>query len=211
MKNLVRFFRSEYKKEKNMSGNKSGKSVLSRRYARAVFELASEQKNLKEINKDLSEINNMISSSDDLKKIISSPVISKEKSSAAISKLIKKAGLLKLTLRFCEVLGENRRLALLPDISAEFSNMLSEARGEVTAEVTSASSLGANEIKKINSNLEKATNKKINLKQVVNEDIIGGIILRVGSKMLDDSVGGRLERLKIYLKNSDAHVSAEEK
>jgi len=185
-----------------MAGNKAGKSVLSRRYAKALFGLASEQNKLDDVAKDLIEINKMVESSDDLQKVLKSPIISKEKLSGAIQVLFRKAGISVLTMRFCDLLGENRRLTILPEISKQFAELLAEAKGEVVAEVISASSLSANDEKKITARLEKATEKRVRLKKVVNEDIIGGLILKVGSGMLDSSIGGRLDRLKLHLKGT---------
>ena len=175
---------------------------MSKRYAQALFELAFEQNKLSETEADLLKIEEILSSSDILRKSLSNPAVSKAGLASAIKAVFTKSGVGELVIRFCEVLGINRRLVLLPDIYSAFLELLSQHRGEITAEVASAAKLGESYKAKIKSGLEKSSGRKVNLKHVVKKELLGGLVIQVGSKMLDTSVNGQLERMKLYLKSA---------
>lgn len=183
-----------------MSGKKVGKAVLGKRYATALFELASKQKVLDVVENDLSEISAMIASSPELASLLSSPIIAKEALNKAVKALLVKSKTSELTLKFCDVLSENRRLALLPEIAISYNELTAKARGEVTAEITSATPLDKDKLKEIIASCAKVTGKKVKVKESVNKDILGGFIIKIGSKMLDNSIDGQLEKMRLFLK-----------
>ena len=102
------------------------------------------------------------------------------------------------------MLAENHRLALLPLITEAFLSLLSEERGEVTAEVISANALQENQLSAIKSALESSLERNVRLKTAIDPKILGGLILKIGSHMIDDSVKSKLERLQAISKNAIA-------
>ncbi len=186
-----------------MAKSKSSKSALSNRYANALFSLASEEKKIDIVEKELSNIVEMIQSSPDLQSAIASPIISKNILLVAFLEILKKVNISKLTTQFCITLGNNGRLALLSDVNVAFSKLLSESRGELVAEITSAKPLTKEQLNNISSSLGRVTGKKITIKEKVEKKILGGMIVKIGSLMLDDSVDGKLERMKLHLKNAN--------
>lgn len=186
-----------------MAGNISDRSILGRRYARALFALAVEQKQLKQVEGELAGIVELVAGSRALEDVFTSPVYKKSHVEAVVSALLKKAKFSELMANMCNLLAQNRRLALLPDIYHAFVTMAAEERGEVNAELVTASAATKAQEKSVADALKEVTGKKVKLQKIVDESIIGGLIVKVGSTMLDDSVNGRLERLRLQLKHSD--------
>tara|TARA_A100001015_G_C14877015_1_gene666782 strand:- start:531 stop:1100 length:570 start_codon:yes stop_codon:yes gene_type:complete len=174
---------------------KSGKSGLSRRYAQALFQSASEDKVLDKVEADVNALVEAFENSSELRLAASNPVYAKAdiiKAFAEVANLLK---VQKTTSSFIELLAENRRLALIPYIAEEFYKQLAEARGEVKAYVTSAVALNATHKTNIQKALSQAAGKSVQLEVKVNKAILGGLKIQLGSELLDASVQGKLERL----------------
>ncbi len=175
-------------------------SVVLSRYVGALIDLAEESKSIKKIQKDFSEIEAMIASSDDLADLIFSPLVAQQKQEQIISEIATKAKLDKLTKNFLGVLVQNRRLNALLGMIAEFKKEISKRSGEVLVRVETASKLSAAEQKDVEAKISKVIGSNISVEAVVTPEILGGMIVTIGSYMVDDSVRRKLERLGSALK-----------
>ncbi len=179
-------------------------SILSKRYAKAVFELAAESKSVDAIKKDFVSLQDLLKESQNLREAVQNPVISKLEQHNAMQFILKKIGVSELTERFIKVLIENGRISILSDVASSYFDMVKEHNGEITANITSAKPLLKKQITEIEKSLGKSLGKKVTAEENVDETILGGIIVKVGSKMVDASVSGGLEKLKIITKEAIA-------
>ncbi len=170
------------------------------RYATALFELALESKSLDSISKDLGKIQEMLESSEDLNRLVKSPVFSTDEQMRALNAVFKKVKISKLTLNFVSLITSNRRLFALPDMIKAFSMLLAQHRGEITAEVTSASKLTTKQMNAVKSELKAVVGRDVKLVPHVDASLLGGLIVKVGSRMVDNSLKTKLDGLKIAMK-----------
>lgn len=185
-----------------MGAKKSSKTAVARRYAKALFEYANENKALDKVEADIESIGAITQDVPQLLNTLKNPVISRDNISTIFSEVTKKLDLNKISTNFFLLLGENRRLAILEEIVVEFKNLVAESRDELTVEVTSASALNDNQKKEIATKLKDMTGKTVDFDEVVDEEIIGGLIIKMGSQMLDNSINGKLERLRVLQKQA---------
>ena len=174
---------------------------LAGRYISALFELCSEKNNLKKVVSDLENMQNLIDNNDDIKSLISSPTIGKSNQTKALVQILKKAKADNVTINFCGVVSRNGRTFLLEKIIKEFLLEVSRRRGEINVEVSSAYQLNEdehNELKKIIS--KKIGEKKVSLITQIDESLIGGIVIKIGSKMIDNSIKTKLKNLELAMK-----------
>ncbi len=182
-------------------------SAVSFRYAIALMDLAEEAKKLDKVEKDLSDLRSMISASADLSRLIRSPLVNAGKRGAALQALAEKAKFQDLTRNFLGVLSENGRLNALESIIEAFYGELSKRRGEITVNVQTAQDLSAKQQKALQDTISKAVGSEVFLHAKVEPGILGGMIVTVGSQMIDDSVARKLERLKAAMsKQSNENV-----
>ena len=170
------------------------------RYATALFELAQEGKALTKVEKDLKTLADMLANSADLARLVHSPVFSTEEQSRALDAVFKKVKVSKLTANFVGLITENRRLFAINDMIKAFAMLLAQHRGEITAEVTSASKLTAKQTKEIKTELKAVVGRDVKLVSHVDASLLGGLIVKVGSRMVDSSLKTKLEGLKIAMK-----------
>ena len=183
-----------------MAARGSGPGGLAARYATALFELADDQHRLDEVATDLTALKAMIAGSDDLRRLLRSPVLTRDEQGRAMAALLEKAGLGDLVRRFVGLVADNRRLfALAPMIDAYLAR-LGARRGEVTAEVTAARPLSDRQRQAIVDALRRALGGKIALEAKVDSGLIGGLVVRVGSRMVDGSLRTKLRRLQLAMK-----------
>ena len=175
-------------------------SVVLSRYAGALIDLADKEKVVEKIQKDLLDIRGMIESSDDLNALIASPLISKEKQSSVIAGIATKAKFQKLTKNFLGVLVENRRLSALPGIIKAYEKQVSLRSGQIEVCVETAAKMTAAQRKSVEKNISSALKADIKLTEEITPEIIGGMVVTIGSYMIDDSVRRKLERLNVVLK-----------
>jgi len=173
---------------------------LAVRYATALYGLADEQKALDVVAADLKSLQAMINDSDDFRRFIKSPVLSRADQSKAIKALGEKAALSALTQKFLGLAAANRRLFALPSIIAAYLDILATRRGEVTAEVTSAVTLSDSQMSAITAALKQTVGRTVALTSKIDASILGGLIVRVGSRMVDSSIKSKLQRLKRAMK-----------
>lgn len=175
-------------------------SGVAERYASSLFELALEAKAIDKVGKELASFETMIDGSDDLKRLIESPVFSAEDQFNAVSALAKKAKISGLTGNFLNVVAQNRRLFVLPAIAQGFRELVARHRGEVTADVISAHELNATQTKELQAALKSVTGKTVAVKLTVDPSLLGGLIVKIGSRQIDTSLRTKLSTLKLSLK-----------
>ena len=173
---------------------------IATRYATAVFDLAREGKAIKALESDVATLEAAMAESADLRTLLTSPLYSREEQSGAISSVAAKMELSDTTSNVLALLAAKRRLFVLPQLLAVLQDMLSEARGEVTAEVTTAKALTKAQAQKLAETLKAQVGKSVTIKETVDESIIGGLIVKVGSKMIDTSIASKLNALQNTMK-----------
>ena len=183
-----------------MAARGSGPGGLAARYATALFELADDKHQLDEVATDLTALKAMIAGSADLRRLLRSPVLTRDEQGRAMAALLGRAGLGDLVRRFVGLVADNRRLfALSPMIDAYLARLRSR-RGEVTAEVTAARPLSERQRQAVVDALRRALGGKIALEAKVDSGLIGGFVVRVGSRMVDGSLRTKLRRLQLAMK-----------
>jgi F-type H+-transporting ATPase subunit delta len=175
-------------------------SGVAERYALSLFELALEANVLDQVRADLDGFQAMIDESDDLKRLIASPVFSADEQSRAVSALAEKAGIKGIVANFLRVVAGNRRLFALPGMIRAYREILARHRGELTAEVTSAHALSPAQEDELKSALKGVTGKNVAIDVSVDPSILGGLIVKVGSRQIDTSLRTKLSTLKLALK-----------
>ncbi len=179
----------------------SGSSGLSGRYAKALYQLAKDNKTISKIVKDFEGLKDLLQNNDSLKTLIYSPAVSKANKESSIIKILTKAKAEKLTINFCGTLAKNGRLILINEIIDVFLAEVSRINGEIKAEVTSSFILDQSQQDEVKVAISKATGiKKIVLSTSVDESLIGGLIVKIGSKMIDNSIKTKLNRLEIAMR-----------
>jgi len=177
-------------------------SIVYTRYASALIDLAEQEKAIDKVQKDLDALGGLIQDSSDLSEMIASPLISVEKQSAVIEEIIKKAKVNKLTANFLGVLVQNRRLDALPGIINVFNKIIAERSGVVEVSLETAVKLTAAQSKEFQKKIEKALGSSVSIEEKVTPEIMGGVIVTIGSYMIDDSVRRKLDRLGVALKSN---------
>lgn len=185
-----------------MAADASGLSGIAERYATALYELADEAKKLDAVAGDLGDLKAMIQGSDALQRAIRSPLLDRDDVAEALIAILDKAGADALTRKFVGVVASHRRAFALPAIIDAYLEELAHRRGEVTAHVTSAAKLTKKQTDDIESALKKALGSKVNLHADVDPAIIGGLVVRVGSRMIDSSIRTKLQRLQLAMKGA---------
>jgi F-type H+-transporting ATPase subunit delta len=173
---------------------------LSGRYASALFDLANEQGLVATVEGDLENVGAALRESADLTALIHNPQVSREAAAAAINGVAGLLGLSALTKNFLGVLAGNRRLSALPDVIRAFGQIAAAHRGEATAEVTSAHPLDDAQLAALTEKLKVREGKDIKLKTNVDPDILGGLVVKIGSQMIDSSIRTRLNSLATAMK-----------
>lgn len=182
-----------------MSSSTQASSAVSIRYAAALIDLAHDSKIVGKVEKDIQELDRMIAASEDLQKLLASPLVGTEGRIKAMSEIAKKAKFQKLTQNFLGLVSENNRTNALQGIIKAFHKELSKRRGEVNAEVQTAVALSAKQTKALQDMISKSVGSTVSLQASVNPDILGGMIVTVGSQMIDDSIARKLERLRVRM------------
>jgi len=178
----------------------SSVSGVAERYASALFDLAREQSAIGRVETELQTVSTLLDSSDDLRRLVRSPVFSAEDQERAIGAVADRAGVSGIGGNFLRLVARNRRLFALPGIIKAFRDMAARQRGEVTAEVTSAHPLTDDQVTALKAALKDKLGKDVTLETRVNPAILGGLVVRVGSRMIDTSLRTRLMTVKTQLK-----------
>ncbi|KZK87370.1 ATP synthase subunit delta [Pseudovibrio sp. W64] len=183
-----------------MTDNVSLISGVALRYASALLDLAEEQGATAEVEKGLDQFEALLNESADLDRLIKSPVFSADAQLKAISAILEKAGISGLTANFVKLVAQNRRLFAVPGMIQGFREQLAAKRGEVTALVTSATELNAEHVAALKEALNASTGKNVKIVVKVDSSILGGLIVKIGSRMIDTSLRTKLNSLKFAMK-----------
>ncbi len=183
-----------------MSTEMVGATGLAGRYARALFDLAESDKLLDRVDADLGQIGQMIEASADLERLIRSPVISREDQGRAMDAVLDKAGMCGLTRNFVGTIAQNRRLFALKAMITAYQSLLAAKRGEVTAEVVSVKPLTKKQLNAIRGVLKKAIGSDVSIDAKVDDGLLGGLIVKIGSRMVDSSLRTKLQQLRFAMK-----------
>ena len=173
---------------------------LAGRYATALFDLARDAKAIDAVEKGMSEVARAISESADLKSLTTNPVLTRSDAKKAIAAVAKAMKLDALTTKTLGVLADNRRLNQIAAVARAFSALAAAHRGEVTAEVTSAHALNAAQMKTLSANLKARVGSDVAIHTKVDPSILGGLTVRIGSQMIDNSIKTRLNTLANAMK-----------
>jgi len=177
---------------------------ISRRYARACFALAEEGKQVDALAADLAAVQKMLAESADLRQFLTNATLSRADQEKALAALGAKAKFSTLTQKLLGTLAQKRRLPALPGVIAALQSEIAARKGEVTAEVTAAHELEARQVEALSATLKKALGKEVRVEVRIDPSILGGIIVRVGSQLIDSSVRSKLERLHRALKTQNS-------
>jgi F-type H+-transporting ATPase subunit delta len=183
-----------------LASEASGLSGIAERYATALYDLADESKSLDAVAQDLRNLRNLIDGSPDLRRFLRSPLINRQDQTKGMQAVLDAAKIGDLVRRFVGVVGGNRRLFALPGMIDAFLRQLAKRRGEVTVHVSSARPLSSEQAAELSDALKKSVGQKINIESKVEPELIGGLVVRVGSRMVDTSIRTQLQKLRRALR-----------
>ncbi|MCI2400613.1 F0F1 ATP synthase subunit delta [Aliiroseovarius subalbicans] len=173
---------------------------IAQRYASAIFELAKEGKKLKAVEADVDALDAALAESSDFAALISSPVVTREEQGAAVAAIAKKMKLSPMVTNALALMAQKRRLFVLPQLTAALRDAIAEDKGEVTADVTAAKAMTKAQQDKLAKALKASIGKDVKIKLAVDESLIGGLVVKVGSKMIDSSIRSKLDSLQNSMK-----------
>lgn len=183
-----------------MASKATGVSGIAERYATALYDLADEGKQLDAVAADLARIKSMLAGSPDLARFLKSPLIGRQAQTKGVLAVLDAAEVTSTVRRFAGVVGNHRRLYALPAMIDAFLATLARRRGEVTAHVTVAAPLSDAQGQALAAALRQTAGQKINIETKVDPGLIGGLVVRIGSRMVDTSLRSQLQRLERSLK-----------
>lgn len=183
-----------------LANSASPVSSITERYASALFDLALSEKQLGPVEKDLARFDAVLNGSDDLLRLVRSPVFSAGDQFSAINGILTKAKISGLVGNFIRVIAKNRRLFAMPEMLSAFRRLLADHKGEATAEVTVAKALSAAQTKELKAALKSVVGKDVAIDATVDPSLLGGMIVKVGSRQIDTSLRTKLSSLKLALK-----------
>jgi F-type H+-transporting ATPase subunit delta len=197
-----RSFRSKRENKASVAQSASPISTVAARYAGSLFELALQGKSVAQVEKDLGAVSSMIAGSADFSRAISSPAFSAGDQRKAVGALAAKARLSGLVSNFLALAARNRRLSAVPQMITAFGNLAAAHRGEASAEVTSAHALTAAQTKELAATLKSVAGKNVSFNVAVDPSLLGGLIVKMGSRQIDTSLRTKLSSLKSSLKEA---------
>ena len=183
-----------------MAGEQDTPSGVAERYSTALFELGLEANVLDNILDELNRFHEAMDAVDDLARLVKSPVFTADEQLRAISAILQQMQIEGLTANFIKLLAKNRRLYALPDMIKAFRALVAKHRGQTSAEVISATKLEEGQVRALQSALKAALHKDVQIEQRVDPALLGGLIVKVGSRMIDNSLRTKLNSLKQVMK-----------
>lgn len=185
--------------ERNVATDDTIVEGMAGRYASALFDLAKEASQVKEVEAELTKFQGLLDESEDLRRMVRSPVISSDEQARAMDAIMSKAEISGLAGNFLKLLTSNRRLFAVADMIKGFRSLAAKDRGEVTAEVASAVVLSDAQVEALKASLKESIGKDVTLATRVDPSLLGGLVVKVGSKMIDSSLKTKLQNLKVSL------------
>ena len=183
-----------------MSDASSLTSGVAGRYATALFEIANEASTLAAVEADLSALEAALDESAELRDLISSPIYTREQQAAVMADISKQMEIGSEVANTVALMATKRRLFVLPELIAGVKALAAEARGEISADVTAATTLTEAQQESLAKALSKSAGKDVTINMSVDESLIGGLIVKMGSKMIDTSVASKLANLQNAMK-----------
>ena len=175
---------------------------VSGRYATALFELARDEKSIDAVKADLDKFAALLAGSEDLKRLVRSPVFAAEAQLKALSAVLDRAGISGISANFLNVLTANRRLFAVADVVRAFNALVAKFKGEASADVTVAEALSDKNLDALKTALKSVTGKDVALNVKIDPSIIGGLIVKLGSRMVDSSLRTKLNSIKHAMKEA---------
>ena len=185
-----------------MAAENPSVSGVSGRYATALFELARDENSIDAVKADLDRFAAMLDESADLKRLVRSPVFAAEAQLKALSAVLEKAEITGVSANFLKVLAANRRLFAVSEVIRAFNALVAKFKGEATADVTVAETLSDRNLEALKAALKSVTGKDVTLDVKVDPSIIGGLVLKLGSRMVDSSLRTKLNSIKNAMKEA---------
>ena len=175
-------------------------SGIAGRYATAIFELAIEEKSVEALERDFASLTAMIAESPELARLVKAPVFSREEQAKGMNAILHQMEAAPLTRRFVLLLASKRRLFALADAIRGFGLLVAKMRGEVTAQVTSARVLSDAEVSELKTILKSKLGRDARLDAKVDPSLLGGLVVKVGSRMIDSSLRTKLNGLRAAMR-----------
>ena len=185
-----------------MASQLASGDLVSDRYASALYDLAAEKKLVDLVVEDLSNLKNILKDNKELSLVVKSPLITSIDKLNIFESLLKKINANELTSTFLKVIEKNKRFSSLASIITQFMNINSQKRGDVLADITSADELNDDQKNNITNQLKSILGDKLSLSFDVDKNIMGGLIVKVGSKMIDTSLANKINKLRIAMKGA---------
>ena len=185
-----------------MATDSSMTTGVAERYASALFDLAKDQGQQVQVEQDLTRFQALLDESPDLTRMVLSPAFSSGEQGKAIAAITAKAGIGGLTGNFLKLLARNRRLFAVSGMIKNYRIIAARARGEVAAEVASAHPLTDAQMQALKDQLKASLGKDVNIAAKVDASLLGGLVVKVGSRMIDSSLKTKLEQLKVAMKGT---------
>jgi F-type H+-transporting ATPase subunit delta len=170
------------------------------RYATALFDLAREEKAIDAVKADLERFDALVAESADLNRLVRSPVFSADEQLQALSAVLERAGIGGLAAKFLKLVTANRRLFAVRDMVKAFRELVADHKGEATAQVTVAEQLKDEHLAALRSALKAVSGKDVDLAVTIDPAIIGGLVVKLGSRMVDSSLRTKLNSIKHAMK-----------
>ena len=183
-----------------MSDQASTSKGVAKRYATALFNLANETNDISSLEKNVESLTQAIDESKDLNSLISSPIYSRDQQKNAIGAIAKKMGMSRVMINTLSLMAEKRRLFVVPTFLSVLNDLISESKNEITAEVVSAQSLSKGQVEKLGKSLKNNFGKDVKINATVDPTLIGGMVVKVGSRMIDTTIRAKLNSLQNTMK-----------
>ena len=187
---------------KSDSASSAPVSGAAGRYASALFELAQESNAIDTVEGELATLQSAIDGSAELRSFVKSPVYGRYEQLIVVTALASNAGFGALVSNFLKLIAQNRRLSALEDMIRAFRALAADHRGEVSAEAATAAPMSDDQIKALRLEIERMVGKAVNLETRVDPELLGGLVVKIGSKMVDASLKTKLNRLKTVMKKA---------
>ena len=177
-------------------------SEIAIRYARALFDLADEQDLLDDIASDLAQLMAMVEQSSDLQRLLRSPILGRDEQGQAMAGILEAMEANELTRRFVGLIARNRRLFVLTDMIRGYLDELARRRGEITAEVTAPKELSESQTTALRDALQRKLGGTVTIDASIDPSMIGGLIVKVGSQMIDTSLRTQLNKMQLAMRGT---------
>jgi F-type H+-transporting ATPase subunit delta len=185
-----------------VAGSTNASPIIAQRYASALFEIADSRHVLDETARDLESLKRMLASSAELRAALRSPVFEGDQQGAAIVDIARSAGISEIVLNFLGVLARNRRLFALESVADAYLAELAGRRGEMTVDVTSAQPLTDDQARRLTEKLNTSLAAKVRIVAKVDPSLLGGLVVKIGSKLIDSSIRTKLVGLERIMKGA---------